>query len=338
MRKREFCLKNIDVTHDELGLCISWQAQDPGCEVDIFVGEHPTRMELQRPALTVQGEGPARLNHLDTAKRCYFLLRPRGFSYGVFTAQRRVPLSGAINFRDLGGYETSDGRRVKWGQIFRSDALSRLTATDQALFRHLDIRQVFDFRTPAEVESAPDLLPEDHRVSYSHLPVIHGEFDPAVALARIRQGDISWLTEDFMRQGYIKNIEQYPHVWSSVIRAMANENSAPLVFHCTGGKDRAGACAALTLLALGVPRETVIQDHGLSNVYIGERLPHIKAFLNSHGVDPDKALPYFTAPRASIESLIDHLEEKYGGAVNYLAIRGELPLSIIEKLKKQLLE
>ena len=46
------------------------------------------------------------------------------------TRERHVPFEAGFNFRDLGGYETADGRRVRWGAVFRSDALHRLTASD----------------------------------------------------------------------------------------------------------------------------------------------------------------------------------------------------------------
>ena len=48
---------------------------------------------------------------------------------------------------------------------------------------------------------------------------------------------------------------------------LSEPRNRPLLFHCTGGKDRTGAAAALILLALGVPTETVVADYGLSDGY-----------------------------------------------------------------------
>ena len=50
----------------------------------------------------------------------------------AIASRRVVPLEGQTNFRDLGGYRTADGRRVKWGKIYRSGELSRLTDADRS--------------------------------------------------------------------------------------------------------------------------------------------------------------------------------------------------------------
>jgi protein-tyrosine phosphatase len=250
--------------------------------------------------------------------------------------ERRVPLEGAVNFRDLGGYETSDGRKVKWGQVFRSDSLARLSARDQTVLRGMGIRLVCDFRTPGEVKKAPDRLPDGTR--YLHLPVVHGEFDSVTALERMGKGDISWLTDDFMVNGYIKNIEKFGGTWGRVLNRIIDPESRPLVFHCTGGKDRAGVCAALFLLALGVPEDTVIYDHGLSNVYIGELLGRIYEWIREVGIDPDEVAPYFTAPRECIVSSLDHIREVYVSVANYLWTKAGIDNKKLSLLKDQLLE
>ena len=252
--------------------------------------------------------------------------------------ERRIPFKGAVNFRDLGGYETMDGRRTKWGQIFRSDSLARLTATDQTVLKGMGIRLVCDFRTPGEVENSPDRLPEGSGIGYLHLPVVHGEFDSVKALERIKKGDISWLSKDFMVNGYIRNVEEFGETWGRVLNRMIEPESRPLVFHCTGGKDRAGVCAALFLLSLGVPEDTVVYDHGLSNVYIGELLERINEWIRGIGVDPEAVAPYFTAPRECIIACLDHIREVYGSAADYLRTKAGINDEKLGLLKDQLLE
>ena len=80
---------------------------------------------------------------------------------------QRLPLSGAVNFRDLGGYRTEDGRQVKRGLVFRSDHLSRLTAEDQQILRRLRFKVVCDLRTALEQQRHPDLLPQMVRFACS---------------------------------------------------------------------------------------------------------------------------------------------------------------------------
>src|ERR1700753_2873914 len=75
---------------------------------------------------------------------------------------RVLPLEGGRNFRDLGGYATEDGRRVKWGVLFRSGSLIGLTAADWEHLSPRGVRALCDHRTPREREHEPvplDSLP-----------------------------------------------------------------------------------------------------------------------------------------------------------------------------------
>src|ERR1043165_7444434 len=63
---------------------------------------------------------------------------------------RHLNLSGASNFRDLGGYPTRDGRSIRWRQIFRSNHLGHLTGDDVAVVRGLGVTSAFDFRGVTE--------------------------------------------------------------------------------------------------------------------------------------------------------------------------------------------
>jgi protein-tyrosine phosphatase len=251
--------------------------------------------------------------------------------------ERRVSLKGAVNFRDLGGYRSEDGRLIKWGQVFRSDNLSRLTDEDLTRVKSLNLRLVCDLRTENETKKSPDRLP-DNEVGYLNLPVNHDSFDFQIGLKKMREGDDSWLTNEFMIEGYIRNVEEAPEVWGVVLKRLADPDSRPLLFHCTGGKDRAGTCAALILLALGVPEETVIEDHQLSNIYIADIMDQINARISAYGLDPKKLKPYFSAPKEAIMALLDHLKKQYGSAHDYLSLRAGIDQGVISALKQELLE
>lgn len=99
------------------------------------------------------------------------------------TDNRRLPLFGAVNFRDLGGYPTTDHNRVRKGLVFRSDHLFRLTIDDQQLLQTLRFKTVCDLRTVREQRLAPDLLPEDDSIRLLSLPIQADGFDPATFLA-----------------------------------------------------------------------------------------------------------------------------------------------------------
>ena len=250
---------------------------------------------------------------------------------------RKVVLEGCFNFRDLGGYLNSDGRRLVWRKVYRSDALSRLTDGDRQTLSRMGLKLVIDLRSTAEADKQPDLLPEDGSIELLHLPIQTGEMNFVAAMEKMKQGDVSWLTPDYMRRGYLKNIEEFADIWPQVFRRLAEPSGLPLVFHCTGGKDRAGTCAALILLALGVPEETVIEDHQLSNVMIAPLVAQINRRMEGLGIDPEKVRPYFTAPLDGIQALLEHLLRKYGTAENYLIDRGGLEPWVLESIRRDLL-
>ena len=331
-------LKNIILTQTgKDSVQLSWKRMDNLDSISVFTGVSPDRIERHIPATKLKGQSSTAIEGLDPATRYHFVLTSHNNSK-IIISERRVPLEGSVNFRDLGGYETADGRRVQWGRVFRSDHLGRLTERDVSFVQRMGIRMVCDFRTPAEAKKLPDRFPQTDQCRYLHLPIQHGEFDPANTFERIKNGEIEWMTEEFMIKGYIKNIDNFASVWLTFFNSLADGSNRPLVFHCTGGKDRAGVCAALILLSLGVPEKTVIYDHGLSNLYIAAVLEKIYHQIRSHGVDPKQVAPYFTAPKNAMEAAIRHIRQTYGSAVEYLVNKAGVDKRILNRLKADLLQ
>ena len=316
---------------------ISWKNRLAGKNVAVFLGPSPDKIDRHHPAAHVRKKSRATISGLDPGTRYYFEVASEPGPRQIIS-ERRVPLEGSVNFRDLGGYNAGDGRRIRWGRVFRSDNLARLTEADVAFLQHMGIRLVCDFRTPAEVKKMPDRFPPQETAEYLHLPIRHGQYDPADTFERIKKGDIHWMTEAFMISNYIKSIENFAPLWAIFFRRLADAASRPLVFHCTGGKDRAGVCAALVLLVLGVSDKTVIEDHELSNIYIAGVLKRIYAELEDLGVATKKVAPYFTAPRAAITALIGHLRQTYGSTAGYLEKKAHIGPGLIARLKDDLLE
>jgi len=251
---------------------------------------------------------------------------------------QRLPLEGAVNFRDIGGYETADGRPVNKGRIYRSDSLAALTPADHGLLKTIGLRLVIDLRSPSEVEQAPDQLPDDNPPAYLNLPVSREDFDTVHALNRLKKGDTGWFSDTFMTDGYLQNIDRFAQTWGAIISRMAEEGGLPAVFHCTAGKDRTGILAALILQLLGVPEETILYDHGLSNVYIKEKLVKIFDYLRSLGVEPESISDYFNAPRDAMEATLEHIRSAYGSAEDYLINSAGVEKHLLDKLKDDLLE
>jgi protein-tyrosine phosphatase len=174
---------------------------------------------------------------------------------------RHLNLSGASNFRDLGGYPTSDGRTVRWRQIFRSNHLGHLTGDDATILRELGVRSAFDFRGAEERTAALCGMPE---ITVHSLPV-----EPTVvaALRAIATAGTPLSTDhavEVMRDSYRSYVQNNTQRFRALFAHLL-EDRAPLVIHCTAGKDRTGFACALILHALGVSENIISEDYLLTN-------------------------------------------------------------------------
>jgi protein-tyrosine phosphatase len=315
---------------------LRWVHRHGPCEVSVYHGGSPDAIDRRAPLLR-SSDGGARLEGLDPEGPHYFELVPAG-GLPFVVGERRIAAEGTSNLRDLGGYAAAGGRRVRWGQLFRSDNLARLTDGGLALVRRLGIRTVCDFRTEAEARRLPNRFPDSAAVSYLKMPIQHGDFEPTSVFARIQAGDYHWISEDFMFEGYVDNIERHAPLWARFFELVADPGRRPLLFHCTGGKDRTGVGAALILLALGVPAETVIADYGLSDPLIAAVRNRIYSEIRAFGVDTRKVAPYFTAPPRRLRALLDYVRKKHGSAVDYLVNAAGVGKDRIGSLREGLLE
>jgi protein-tyrosine phosphatase len=173
---------------------------------------------------------------------------------------RHLNLEGASNFRDLGGYPTADGRMVRWRQIFRSNHLGHLTAADIAIVRGLGVRSAFDFRGRDERAVAVCGVEE---ITVHSLPI-----EPTVVAAlraRLAAGTLSAdAALEIMRESYRNYVRLNTHSFRTLFAHLLDDR-APLVIHCTAGKDRTGFACALVLRSLGVADDVIAEDYLLTN-------------------------------------------------------------------------
>ncbi len=174
---------------------------------------------------------------------------------------RHLNLAGASNFRDLGGYRANDGRSVRWRQLFRSNHLGNITDGDVEILRGLRLRSAFDFRGTEERATAVCALTE---IAVHSLPI-----EPTVVAAlraRLASGVALSTADavDVMRDSYRNYVSQNTPRFRALFAHLL-EDRAPLVIHCSAGKDRTGFACALILYALGVPDEVIAEDYLLTN-------------------------------------------------------------------------
>jgi protein-tyrosine phosphatase len=174
---------------------------------------------------------------------------------------RHLNLAGASNFRDLGGYPGRDGRMVRWRQIFRSNHLGHLTEADIEVLRPLGLKSAFDFRGTEERAEAMCAVAEIAVHSLPIEPTVTAELRSRLAAGGpVLPADALEVMRDSYRNYVHQNTLSYRALFAHLL-----EDRAPLVIHCTAGKDRTGFACALILHALGVPEDVIAEDYLLTN-------------------------------------------------------------------------
>lgn len=252
-------------------------------------------------------------------------------------AEAGLSLEGGINFRDLGGYRTTDGRRVRRGMVFRSGALSSLTDADLNTLADIGIRHIFDLRTGDEREAAPDRIPQG--ANYHPLPVL-AETSAGRRLVSL----LLYFNrlDRMMLDTYIRIIlEQNAPLLGQMFRQLVDEQGTPAIVHCTAGKDRTGVTCALLLSALGVPEDTIVRDYSLTNHAYDVIHAHVSTQsqgLQRLGLSVDDMQPLLLADPAILREALRYLHERYGSVENYLRQRAGLDDEMITRLRAALLE
>ncbi len=237
-------------------------------------------------------------------------------------------LQGASNFRDVGGYLNTQGRRVRRGQVFRSDHLAGLTGEDLARLQSLGIGHSLDFRGVNECAATPYAIPGVERVALTIEPTVIARMQALVA-----QGVVPTTEEtvDLMRETYRDFVNHNAATFGRFLKHLL-EKPTPQVFHCTAGKDRTGFAAALLLSALEVDRATIEHDYLLTNQLYkrdvrleGQGHPHVMKVLWQ--VQPE-----------FLHAAFDTVDAQHGGMREYL--HGAIGLSPQElaELRRLLLE
>src|SRR6266853_305658 len=221
---------------------------------------------------------------------------------------RHLNLAGAGNFRDLGGYRTTDGRAVRWRQIFRSNHLGHLTEADIEVLRPLGLKSAFDFRGTEERVAAICGLAE---IAVHSLPI-----EPTVVAAlRARLASGLPLSSadavEVMRESY-RNYVRHDTPSFRALFALLLEDRAPLVIHCTAGKDRTGFACALILHSLGAADDLIAEDYLLTNRFY-RRDPAASSDL------PEDVKQVLGSVQLSfLAAAFEAIDADYGNLENYL--------------------
>lgn len=258
--------------------------------------------------------------------------------------QRMVALQGGRNFRDLGGYSAADGRRVKWQQIYRSGTLTYLTDADHLELGPRSIRTICDLRSNSERIAEPagwrakDIvsLTWDYETSLLHIPGM--KHPPSFTAERARAGMIDL---------YTRLPDAMSELYARLFAALA-DGRTPLLVNCAAGKDRTGVAVALVLTALGVPRETVLEDYILTN-----RVAHLHQEIQRRpgtgvglgdgvsllrDISSEARLSLLDASPQYLNATFDSIDRRYGSISHYLQLRLGMTPDRLQALRMHLLE
>jgi protein-tyrosine phosphatase len=242
---------------------------------------------------------------------------------------RNLNLTGATNFRDLGGYPTVDGRAVRWRQIFRSNHLGNLTDEDIAVLNGLGLKTAFDFR--GAEERLPFMCRHDgitvHSLAIEPVTTVALR-ERLAALGRLSSEMTREIMQDSYRNYVRGNSDSFRKLFAHLI-----EDRAPLVIHCTAGKDRTGFASALILRALGVAEDVILEDYLLTNRFY-------KIDPAAIGIDlPDEARQVLGQVEAKfLDAAFGAVDADYGDLTTYFTERLGVGPREISELKSRYLD
>lgn len=253
-------------------------------------------------------------------------------------------LEGAPNYRDFGGYRTHFGCRVVTGKLFRSGVLDLLTIGDQSHLFATGLTTVIDLRGERESRVRPHEFGEQLKPTVLAFP-ISGD---------VRTNDVSMMdlisqnptpegVHDAMMFAYRELPKRFaPHL-PELFKILCDEDSYPILIHCTAGKDRTGLLCALIQSAIGVSIDDIVHDYMLTNeycppeTYSPEMLKNTKERFGFELSD-EASLGIKCVKEVYLERAFETINNKYGGVVRYLEQCADLSDEKQARLQEILLE
>ena len=257
-----------------------------------------------------------------------------------------IPIPGVPNLRDLGGWPTRDGGRVRHGLVYRAAEPFTLDDEGRCEFAALGVRTVYDLRSAAECERKPDTVPDgaqrvlcDVMADSTHGAPVHVAQlleNPTKADELLAGGKSVFLFERGYRE--LIDLPSAQVNYCTFFKGLADEANRPALFHCTTGKDRTGWAAAALLMLLGVSDDDVMRDYLLTNE---ELMPVMKKVLDQFtaaGGDPELLLPVVGVESDYLDAALDEMRTKYGTVEDYFTHALGVDTTIQQSLRAAFVE
>lgn len=333
---------HVERTEDQNYL-VRWRSFIPGQRVAIYMSDHPDHYyegrDLGVPLLYSTDHQAVIANPEPDVRHYFYLESEQG--EGVILAERQLSLQGTPNFRDLGGYETQEGRRLRWGKLYRSSKLSSLTEGDISYVKRLGLTLVCDFRQMMEQELEPTWLGHDSSHVVASLPVTPGSrssFLENLHNGIIAVDDAAGFMEEINRDFVANQLPQYAEMFQLLLTG-----DHPVLIHCASGKDRTGFGAALILDVLGVSEEAIVDDYLLTNTYLplDEEVQRLSGEFTDHSgaaVSEEILRPMLEVRPEYIRACFEEIRKRYESREHFFETALSLDEAGIESLKERYLE
>ena len=247
---------------------------------------------------------------------------------------RVIHLKGTSNTRDIGGYQTSDLRTLRWRQIIRSENLSRLTAGDFQKLEEIGVKTVIDLRTDREHDQSPTVWLGDNPPRFFHFPIgdAHNDWFNAQRKMMKRNRFTEEQALEHMVEGYRMIAEVGPPSFQKLMDLVLDQSNWPILIHCNAGKDRAGVAVTLILEALGVDRETIMEEFLLTNeigrseekaIFLSKKRKNSRSVGGfSRGPSASAWFPIVGVQPEMLEAFYASVDEQYGSMDAFLTEMG----------------
>lgn len=242
---------------------------------------------------------------------------------------RLLPVPGALNIRDLGGYRTQRGPQTRWRSLYRGAGLHDMRPEGGEVLRGAGLRTIIDLRSHPETREEPNPLAGSQGVTYHPIPLFD-DLAPTIKDVKARNSD------DLLLDLYMEALNAQSGAVRSVLATIAAAPEGAVLFHCTAGKDRTGIIAALLLGAAEVEREEIVADYALTGAHIAPLVERLLARTRANGGDPETHARFLRCEAPTMEAMLDHIERRHGSIAGYLADIG-LEVGDIEALRDRLL-
>ncbi|CAA0109363.1 Tyrosine-protein phosphatase [Halioglobus japonicus] len=257
-------------------------------------------------------------------------------------AHRLLNFEGIANFRDLGGYPTIDGRQVKWGVLYRAGTLAESSRADLRSLEKLNIDTLIDFRSASEKEAEPNHLPDPTTFKVVEIPTLDDGNEAMVEeiMERIERSDFDGFDPNqLMLEGNRQFASTFTPQFREFIQTVLQANGAPVLWHCSAGKDRTGFASAILLRILGVPQEVVLQDYMASKQNAldarSSQLMLLRLFKGDEAAD--KLSVMLGVEEDWLKAAFEQIDDTWGSFNNYVHRGLKLSNADIAHLKATLL-